>query len=234
MVRKSTQSVSNKGCGIYFLICNGSVSYIGKTTDLVNRLMQHKLQLMDYDSFRFIECCEDKLDLYEIRWINRFKPEHNHTNKGRKKQKIYYKKKERIYKASVKYYMSPKNSKTMTFRKLSSKSIIGFGAWKDKTVGSMIKAGKVIELIDMYYKLSHISFLDEVLNELKITPEFQIIKPGKDHDKGYEFKHLIYPELCEIRHEKYMNGVSRIARNNAKSSIARDSRANLTSKNHGH
>jgi hypothetical protein len=234
MVRKSTQSVSNKGCGIYFLICNGSVSYIGKTTDLANRLMQHKIQLMDYDSFRFIKCDEDKLDLYEKRWINKFKPEHNHTNKGRKKQKSYYKKKERIYKASVKYYMSSKNPKTMTFRKLSAKSIIGFGAWKDKTVGSMIKLGKVIELIDMYYKLSHISFLDDILKELKITPEYQIPKPGTDHEKGKEFKHLVYPELCEIRHEKYLAGISRIARNNAKASMHYDSKAYLKSKNEGH
>lgn len=63
--------------GVYFLLKNRKVIYIGKTTRWPFRLKQHLAQCMDYDNVRFIECHESRLGGYEIRWIRRFNPEYN-------------------------------------------------------------------------------------------------------------------------------------------------------------
>jgi len=186
MVRKSTQSVSNKGAGIYFLIRGGVVTYIGQTTNLAARLMQHKIQLMNYDSFRFIECSEWRLDFYEKRWIRKFMPIENKAQKGKKG---YIKKRKLILK-----------KKHMHFRKLTRKSFIGFGQYKYKTVDQVMALGKVVDIIDIYFNLSHITFFDDILDELKITQDWRIEKPGTDKELGFAFKRAVYPEVTRLRY----------------------------------
>ena len=61
--------------GIYFLIKDGLVVYIGQTTIWPNRLYQHKNK--DYDSTRFIECDQLSLSKYEYRLIKLFRPKYN-------------------------------------------------------------------------------------------------------------------------------------------------------------
>ena len=67
-------------------------------------------------------------------------------------------------------------------RKLSFKSKIGFGKYENRTVEDLIRNRKHSKLIAMYYNYEKISFVDEVLKELRITEEYQINKPGVDKD----------------------------------------------------
>ena len=61
--------------GVYFLIKDKRVVYIGQTKDWPHRLIGHHIK--DYDSSRFIECDESVKTHYERRWINIFNPKFN-------------------------------------------------------------------------------------------------------------------------------------------------------------
>jgi hypothetical protein len=63
-------------------------------------------------------------------------------------------------------------------RTLTRKSPMKFGAIPSKTVSDMLISDPY-QLIRAYYNLSAISFSDDVLDELGITPELRITKPGK-------------------------------------------------------
>lgn len=203
------QNGSNK-TGIYFLIVNGNVNYIGQTHDLVNRLFQHKIQLMPWDDVRFIECDESKLTYYETRWIKRFKPRENKTHKGRKK---HYKTLPKV--ESIKYFH-------MKFRKLTRLSRIGFGSYHDRTVESLLKMGRQVDLCQMYFNLSHITFFDDILDELKISGEWRITKPGTNKDFGRDFTHSLYPEEMEVRRENAMRYNYKNSKNKLKQIAIKD------------
>ena len=64
-----------KKTGIYFLIHEGQVVYIGQTIDWPLRLRGHKDK--SFDSTRFIECSPDKRIDYEKRLIKIFNPIYN-------------------------------------------------------------------------------------------------------------------------------------------------------------
>lgn len=186
-----------KKCGIYFLLKNGVVVYIGQSTNLVDRMKYHNTQLLDYDCARFIKCDEDKLDYYEKRWIKKFRPFENKAHSKERKKYNYYQAKIRT-KPTIKRCPSL-NQRKMKFRKLTRKSVIGFGRYKDCTVDRLFKIGKEVDMVDMYFRLSHISFCDDVLNDLNITEEHRIQKPGIDFEKGNIFKDMVYPEDIERR-----------------------------------
>lgn len=73
-------------------------------------------------------------------------------------------------------------------RKLSRKSIIGFGYYRDLTVQNVIDKGSGHKLANMYYTLGKIDFLPDVLEELKIVADLKIEKPGKNTKKYDEWK----------------------------------------------
>lgn len=202
-------SESNK-CGIYFLINDGIITYIGQTTNLINRLLQHKQALMLWDQVKFIACKEEDLTRYETRWIKKFLPVDNHTHKGRKSR--------------AKKLLKPIKRKkwNMKFRKLTLKSFLDYGGYKDRTVQNMIDHKNHLDLISAYYKLSHITFFDDVLEILKITPEWRINKPGTDKEKYLQFILAIWPEqtlhrrevAMQIYHRKSKSSLREVERNN--------------------
>lgn len=59
--------------GIYFLIRNRKIIYIGQSTDVMRRLREH-CQSCWFTKFRVIECDYSRLDEYEKRLIKLFKP----------------------------------------------------------------------------------------------------------------------------------------------------------------
>lgn len=65
----------------------------------------------------------------------------------------------------------------LLLRKMTFKSIIGFGRYPDLTVQEVIDIGKMSELVSMYYSLDRIDFIQEVKTVLCI--EIEIPKPGK-------------------------------------------------------
>jgi hypothetical protein len=65
--------------GVYFLIKQERVIYIGQATNLLARLASH--QVRDYDSVGFIPAPAELLDELEGYWIAAFHPEHNRAGK---------------------------------------------------------------------------------------------------------------------------------------------------------
>lgn len=219
-----------KECGIYFCMRQGVVVYIGQTTDLVNRMVYHKTQLLDHDAVRFIPCDERVLDFYEKRWIKKFKPVENTAHKGRKKQKIKYFHKLRSYGAPR---LSLKNLH-MKFRIMTEKSLVGFGRFSDMTVGRLLTTERIIDVIHMYFGLSHISFCDELLTKLKITEEWRIHKPGVHVEKGRKFCNEIYSDLLIQRQERNQRRISKRAKREIHGVINACKPSALMAKNHGH
>ena len=66
-------------------------------------------------------------------------------------------------------------------RKMTLKSIIGFGEYKLLTVQELMNLQKHKELLRIYYNLEKIDFDDEVKRELFLDEFRQIPKPGKDY-----------------------------------------------------
>lgn len=62
--------------GLYFLIHNKKVVYIGQSRNLYNRAFSHQYT-KEHDTIRFMSCPLDRLTYYETRWIGRFKPIYN-------------------------------------------------------------------------------------------------------------------------------------------------------------
>lgn len=70
---------------------------------------------------------------------------------------------------------------SIKLRKLTEKSILGFGKFSERTVGQMIQfKGSRGYLRWAYFNLSKISFIDDVLDSLHIDESLRISKPGID------------------------------------------------------
>lgn len=72
-------------------------------------------------------------------------------------------------------------------RILTYKSKLGFGKWKDYTVAELLALRKKQVLISPYFKLSSITYIEEILVELGITDEFRIEKPSKNKEMYLAF-----------------------------------------------
>jgi hypothetical protein len=70
-------------------------------------------------------------------------------------------------------------------RTLTRKSILGFGndSLKNLSVQAAIDLGKTRYLARSYFNLEKISFTDDILDELGITLEYRIEKPGTSEKK---------------------------------------------------
>lgn len=78
-------------------------------------------------------------------------------------------------------------------RTLTKKSKIGFGKWKDQTVDVLLGMNKNQELVSMYFKLSKITFTNDILEQLLIIDNWVIDKPGTNREMYYNFlKHINY------------------------------------------
>lgn len=63
---------------------------------------------------------------------------------------------------------------------------MGFGKYRDYTIAEVFIMGHHTEVISAYYNLGNVTFMPDILNELQITEEYRISKPGKDRDKCKE------------------------------------------------
>lgn len=87
---------------------------------------------------------------------------------------------------------------SILMRTMTYKSILGFGysSVRDLSVGQLIDLKNYRVLISSYYGLDKINFIDDVLDDLGITEDMRIPKPGKlDNDgKG----DMVYKALGNI------------------------------------
>ena len=80
-----------------------------------------------------------------------------------------------------------KDTYSVNLRKLTRKSRLGFGYRDIKhiTIQDIMIMNKHKELIKIYFGLGKINFTDDILDELGISEDMRIEKPGKieDYDK---------------------------------------------------
>ncbi len=76
------------------------------------------------------------------------------------------------------------SSYSVNMRKLARKSRLGFGYQdiKNITIQDILIMNKHKELIKIYFGLDKITFMDDILDELGITEDMRIEKPGKIRD----------------------------------------------------
>lgn len=65
-------------CGIYFLIRDYEIVYVGQSINIFARMADHR-RSKSFDSFAYLKCCADKdvLDFLESTYIHIFKPRLN-------------------------------------------------------------------------------------------------------------------------------------------------------------
>lgn len=112
-----------------------------------------------------------------------------------------------------------------TLRTLTRKSKLGFGKWKDYTVQELLDLSKHLVLISPYYKLTSINYIDDILNELKITEQYRIEKPSANKEMYYKF-------LNENGYKLKQRGV--YGADIMKKESKRLTKAQLQANNHGH
>lgn len=64
--------------GVYFLIAEGRVVYVGQAVCVFSRVAQHAKTKGSFDSVSFIECDACDLDVIESYWIHKLQPAWNH------------------------------------------------------------------------------------------------------------------------------------------------------------
>ena len=65
---------SRKKVGIYFLVENEELVYVGQSKNIHGRVATHNVQ---YDSYHYVECSEKDLDEFESAYIHIYQPVHN-------------------------------------------------------------------------------------------------------------------------------------------------------------
>lgn len=68
--------------GVYFLIKDGEVIYVGQSINVQERLSKHVMQGKVFDQYTIVECDVDELDLIESYYIHLFRPRQNGYRNG--------------------------------------------------------------------------------------------------------------------------------------------------------
>lgn len=71
-------SLWNNALGIYFLIKNEKVVYVGQSKNVLTRISFHKDK--NFDSYAFLPCEEHEMDIIESLYIHLLQPEQNGTS----------------------------------------------------------------------------------------------------------------------------------------------------------
>lgn len=64
-------------CGVYFLVSDGIVVYVGQSIDVLSRIGAHARSGKRFDSFAFVATRPDQLEDAELEYIQRFRPSLN-------------------------------------------------------------------------------------------------------------------------------------------------------------
>lgn len=66
-----------RASGVYFLIREGEVVYVGQSVDVLHRIARHRREGKRFDAFSYIECDSAEMDRLETLYIKSFVPEEN-------------------------------------------------------------------------------------------------------------------------------------------------------------
>ena len=91
---------------------------------------------------------------------------------------------------------------SVNLRKLTRKSRLGFGyrEIKDITIQDIMIMNKHKELIKIYFGLGKINFTDDILDELGISEDMRIPKPGKI--VNYDERDIIVAKALRVVKER--------------------------------
>ena len=91
---------------------------------------------------------------------------------------------------------------SVNLRKLTRKSRLGFGYRdiKDITIQDIMIMNKHKELIKIYFGLGKINFTDDILDELGISEDMRIQKPGKISD--YNERDVLVAKALKVVKER--------------------------------
>lgn len=91
-------------------------------------------------------------------------------------------------------------------RKLTRKSMLKFGQYRDNTVQECLTFHRYNYLRWVYFNSSMITFMDDILEEIGITEDWRIEKPGIDENKHQmlcaELEKKMHGLTKHIRHKK--------------------------------
>lgn len=73
IVEKATNY--NNACGVYFLVKNGEIVYVGQSINIANRITAHRDK--DFDDVSFILCEPNNLNILETLYILAYQPKYN-------------------------------------------------------------------------------------------------------------------------------------------------------------
>lgn len=68
-------------CGVYFLLDNNKIVYIGKSTNIISRIAEHAKKGRTFSHYYAMPCSAEGLDDLEKEMIRRFMPEQNKEHK---------------------------------------------------------------------------------------------------------------------------------------------------------
>ena len=98
-------------------------------------------------------------------------------------------------------------SDVILLRTLTRKSIIGFGEYKDLTVQNLLDTRQQRKLLEIYYFLRNIDFMQDIKDELFITDVRVIDKKQRNEErfKKIYYKHITfcYHKILEAENDKY-------------------------------
>ena len=103
---------------------------------------------------------------------------------------------------NIHYFNEFINEDNLMLRKLTFKSIIGFGNYKDLTVQDLINLQREMELVQIYYNLAKIDYVPEVKEALCIDERRSIKKPGTDSTAFKFFRGDILHDIIIKKKEK--------------------------------
>jgi hypothetical protein len=103
-------------------------------------------------------------------------------------------------------------SDVVLLRKLTRKSILKFGQHSDLTVQEIINLNRKKYLRWVYFNCSNIDFMEDVLDEIKVLPDFRISKPSKKPELHYELNDFIFDSLDDDFKEKVLTRKNEISK----------------------
>jgi len=68
-------------CGIYFLVSDEGIVYVGQSINITSRVQQHTSSKV-FTHYTYVLCDEKDLDNLETKYINKFRPKYNFGNNG--------------------------------------------------------------------------------------------------------------------------------------------------------
>lgn len=90
-----------------------------------------------------------------------------------------------------------------TLRKLARKSIFHFGRYEGSPVGSIVDTDEYY-IAWIYYHIAGISFVDEILEQIHITGELTISKPGMSEEVYEKYRSKIFGDQITNLKDKLM------------------------------